>query len=164
MFRIYLTKILFVVDICMSLSKCLLTSSTRLVFLGLCDSTRRRFEVKQDKLVKLQSVLTGSIEYVFISLTTFEKLAGKCTSMSVTVTPVSLHTWHMYRDIVLFNRTEGKTIRALIKVPTNCGLRHEMDMWLEVRYRCNGTSWYDAIHHALPLSWQSIPFFKHSRV
>ena len=61
----------------MSASKCVLTPTTRLVFLGVvCDTTLRRFEVPQDKLDKLEQILNGVVETGSIYFATFEKLAG----------------------------------------------------------------------------------------
>ena len=61
----------------MSASKCVLTPTTRLVFLGVvCDTTLRRFEVPQDKPDKLEQILNGVVETGSIYFATFEKLAG----------------------------------------------------------------------------------------
>ena len=84
----------------MSIAKCVLEPTTRLVFLGIiCDTEARRFEVLEDKLLKLEVIITTAITSGWISFVDLECLAGKCTSMSVTVPPASLYTYHMYKHI-----------------------------------------------------------------
>ena len=137
----------------MSLKKCSLQPTTRLIFLGVvCDTALRRFEVPESKLTKLELLLNGALQDGWISFPNLEKLAGKCTSMSVAVPPASLYTYHMYKQIAQFQRTGGSSLFAKIKVTANSGLRSEMELWLDVRARMNGASWYDAAHHALSIS------------
>ena len=46
----------------MSITKCVLEPTTRLVFLGIiCDTEARRFEVPEGKLLKLEVILTAAI-------------------------------------------------------------------------------------------------------
>ena len=117
----------------MTFPKCLLESTTDLVFLGVgCDTAQRRFYVPEDKLRKLEAILRESFSQL-------EKLAGKCTSMSVAVPPASLYTHHMYRHIAAFKRSGGRKNLSLIAVSKCSGLRFEMERWLEVRSRLNGT-------------------------
>ena len=137
----------------MSASKCVLTPTTRLVFLGVvCDTTLRRFEVPQDKLDKLEQILNGVVETGSIYFATFEKLAGKCTSMSVAVPPAALYTHFMYKKIGEFRRKGGFITNTEITVSRNSGLRSEVDKWLEVRHRMNGAPWYRAAHHVISLN------------
>ena len=77
----------------MSVQKCLLTPTTRLVFLGVvCDSVLKRFVVPQDKLDKLEVILHRATDEKSITFAMLEKLAGKCTSTSLAVPPAALYT------------------------------------------------------------------------
>ena len=64
----------------MSAEKCVLVSSTRLVFLGtVFDSVLRRFEVAEDTLAKVEDILSEAIRTTCVAFTMREKLAAKCT-------------------------------------------------------------------------------------
>ena len=137
----------------MSITKCVLEPTTRLVFLGIiCDTEARRFEVPEGKLLKLEVILTAAITSGWISFVDLERLAGKCTSMSVAVPPASLYTYHMYKHIAKFRRTGGRVKAAMIAVQKGRGLSDELHTWREVRHRMNGASWYDATHHSIKLT------------
>ena len=90
----------------MSITKCVLEPTTRLVFLGIiCDTEEAcRFEVPEGKLLKLEAILTAAITSGWTSFVDLERLAGKCTRMSVPVPPASLYTYHMYKHIAKFHR------------------------------------------------------------
>ena len=110
----------------MSIAKCVLEPTTRLVFLGIMlDTKARRFEVPEEKLLKLELVLTAAITSGWISFMDLERLAGKCTSMSVAVPLASLYTYHMYKHITEFRRTGGKVRAAMIVVQKGRGLSDE---------------------------------------
>ena len=95
----------------MAFPKCSLEPTTDLVFLGVgCDTAQRRFYVPTDKLRKLEVFLRDAIDSRSVSFSQLEKLAGKCTSMSVAVPPASLYTHHIYRQIAEFNRSEAERI------------------------------------------------------
>lgn len=112
----------------MSIPKCALTPTTRLVFLGIvCDTMLRRFEVPQVKLDKLEVILRKTASTGFITFAMLEKLAGKCTSMSVAVPPAALYTHHMYKQIRNFRRSGGARQNTEIAVPQNSGLQSEID-------------------------------------
>ena len=133
--------------------KCSLEPTTDLVFLGVgCDTAQRRFYVPEDKLRKLEAILRDAIDSRSISFSQLEKLAGKCTSMSVAVPPASLYTHHMYRHIAAFKRSGGRLNLSSIALSKRSGLRFEMERWLEVRSRLNGAPWYDATRHVLTIS------------
>ena len=137
----------------MSIIKCVLEPTTRLVFLGIiCDTEARRFEVPEGKLLKLEVIITAAITSGWISFVDLERLAGKCTSMSVAVPPASLYTYHMYKHIAKFRRTGGRVKAAMIAVQKGRGLSDELHTWREVRHRMNGASWYDATHHSIKLT------------
>ena len=107
----------------MSIAKCVLEPTTRLVFLGIiCDTEARRFEVPEDRLLKLEVILTAVITSGWISFVDVERLAGKCTSMSVAAPPSSLYTYHMYKQIATFRRTGGRVNAAMITVEKGRGL------------------------------------------
>ena len=126
---------------------------TRLVFLGIiCDTEVRRYDVPENKLLKLEVILTAAITSGWISLVDLERLAGKCTGMFVAVPPASLYTYHMYKHIAKFRRTVGRVKAAMIAVQKSRGLWGKFCTWREVRHRMNGASWYDAIHHSLKLT------------
>ena len=78
----------------MSITKCVVEPTVRLVFLGIIfDTEARRFEVPEDKLLKSEVILTVAITTGWISFVDLERLAGKRTSMSVVaVPPVNLYT------------------------------------------------------------------------
>ena len=132
----------------MILKKCTIWPSTRPIFLGIvCDTDRRRFEVPETKMRKLETLLKEAIQSRFITFYDLEKLAGKCTSMSVAVPPASLYTYHMYKKISQYQRARYSSPRT--PVAPNSGLCSEIELWLQVRSRMNGASWYDSAHHPL---------------
>ena len=134
--------------------KCSLEPTTHLVFLGVgCDTAQRRFYVPEDKLQKLEAILRDAIDSRSISFGQLEKLAGKCTSMSVAVPPASLYTHQMYCQIAAFKCSGSrKKIISSVAVSKRSGMRFEMERWLEVRSRLNGAPWYDATRHVLTIS------------
>ena len=137
----------------MSITKCVLDPTTRLVFLGIiCDTEARRFEVPEGKLLKSEVILTAAITSGWISFVDLERLTWKCTSMSVAVPPASLCTYHMYKHIAKFRRTGGRVKAAMIAVQKGRGLSDELHTWREVRHRMNGASWYDATYHSTKLT------------
>ena len=139
-----------------SLKKCELIPTTSLVFLGIiCDSDNRRFEVPEDKLAKLEAILVDAIASESITFQMLEKLAGKCTSLSVAVPVAALYTHHMYKSIAVFQRRGGRKPSMTIPVPKNSGLMFELKRWLEVREHFNGASWYRAEHKQLALTGAS---------
>lgn len=139
-----------------SIPKCELTPSTRLVFLGIiCDSVQCRFEVPDDKLDKLEALLEEASASRVISFRMLEKLAGKCTSLSVAVPVAALYTHHMYKQIAIFQRTGGRKRNTDIDIPTNSGLMFEIKTWLEVRQQFNGAAWYSAEHKMVSLTGAS---------
>ena len=83
----------------MAFLKYSLEPTTDLVFLGIgCNTAQRRLYVPEDKLQKLEAILRDAIDSRSISFSQLEKLAGKCTSMSVAVPPASLYTHHIPPD------------------------------------------------------------------
>ena len=126
-----------------SVNKSHLDPTTSLVFLGItCDSAKARFEVPEDKLDKLEAILTEAISEGVISFKMLEKLAGKCTSLSVAVPVAALYTHHMYRQLARFQQSGGRRRSPDIDIPKNGGLMFELRQWLEVRRKFNGASWY----------------------
>ena len=114
----------------MSIAKCVLEPTTWLVFLGIIyDTEARCFEVPEDKLLKLEVVLTTAITSGLISFVNIERMVGKYTSMSVAVPPASLYTYHMYKHIAKFRRTEGRVKAAMIAVQKGRGLWDEFCTW-----------------------------------
>ena len=103
-------------------------------------------------MLKLEVFLTAAITCGWISFVDLERLAGKCTSMPVTVPPASLYTYHMYKHITKFRRTESRVKAAMIAVQKGRDLWDEFHTWREVRHRMNGASWYDATHHSIKLT------------
>ena len=139
-----------------SISKCELTPSTRLVFLGIiCDTAQCRFEAPADKLEKLEHILSDAITSGAITFHMLEKLAGKCTSLSVAVPVAALYTHHMYKQFASFRRTGGRHRSTAISVPKNSGLMFEMGKWLEVRKEFKGASWYRTEHKMVILTGAS---------
>ena len=137
----------------MSAPKCVLTPTRRLVFVGVaCDSVLKRFKVPQDKLDKLEVILHRAADEKLIAFAMLEKLAGKCTSMSVAVPPAALYTHYMYRAIGIFRRSVGTRKGTEIAVEPNSKLRFEIDSWLEVRRSVNGYPWYRVTQQMLTLT------------
>ena len=137
----------------MSIAKCVLEPTTRLVFFGIiCDTEARRFEVLEGKLLKLEILLTAAITVEWIAFVDLERLTRKCTSMFVAVPPASLYTYHMYKHIAKFHRTGGRVKSAMIAVQKGRGVSDEFHTWREVRHRMNGASWHDATHHSIKLT------------
>ena len=135
-----------------------LEPTTDLIFLGVgYDTAQDRFYVPEDKVRKLEAILRDAIDNRSISFSQLEKLAGKCTSMSVAVPPASLYTHHMYRQIAAFKRSGSRKILSSIAVSKRSGLRFEMERWLEVRSRPNGAPSYDATRHVLTISGATCP-------
>ena len=126
----------------MSIAKCVLEPTTWLVFLGMiCDTEARHFEVPEEKLLKLEEVIfTAAITSGWTSFVELERLAGKCTSMSVAAPPTSLYTYHMYKHIAKFRCMGGRVKEAMIAVKKGRGLSDEFRTWREVRHRINGAS------------------------
>ena len=60
----------------------------------------------RDETDKFETLLKGAIQIHFIAFHDLEKLAGKCTSMSFAVPPVSLYTYHMYKKIRKIPKSE----------------------------------------------------------
>ena len=81
----------------------------------------------EDKLRKLEAILRDAIDSRSISFSQLEKLAGKCTSMSVAIPPASLDTHHMYRHIASFKRSGGRNNLSSIAVSERSGLLFEME-------------------------------------
>ena len=97
------------------------------------------------------AVTSGAITFQML-----EKLAGKCTSLSVAVSVAALYTHHMYKQIASFQRTGGRYRSTVISIPKNSGLMFEMETrWLEVRKEFNGASWYRAEHQIVILTGAS---------
>ena len=84
----------------MSIGKCELDPTTSIVFLGVrSDSETQRFTIPEEKLAKLELLITTAIEQGKISFPTLEKVAGKCTSMSVACPAALLYTHFMYKAV-----------------------------------------------------------------
>lgn len=140
----------------MSIDKCQLEATTSLVFLGVtCDSARQKFYIPEDKLAKLEAIISEALERRVISFHMLEKVAGKCTSMSVACPAAALYTHHMYQQIANFQRTGGRGANPDIAIATNGGLFFEFEQWLSVRERMNGASWYSAVHQHLTITGAS---------
>ncbi|CAB1112862.1 unnamed protein product [Ectocarpus sp. CCAP 1310/34] len=140
----------------LSIKKSELSPTTCLVFLGIiCDAERGRFEVPEDKLAKLDAILTDAISSQVISFQMLEKLVGKCVSLSVAVPVAALYTHHMYKSLTVYQRTGGRRPNMDIDISPNGGLMFEMQRWLEVRKKFNGASWYRAEHKLLSLTGAS---------
>ena len=113
----------------MSIAKCVLEPTIRLTFLDIiCDTEARRFEVPEDKLLKLEVIITAAITSGWISFVDLERLVGKFTNMSVAVPPASLYAYRMYKHIAKFRRTGGRVKEAMTAVQKGRGLSDELYM------------------------------------
>lgn len=112
---------------------------------------KQKFIIPDSKLEKLEAIITGGLEKGVISFQTLEKMAGKCTSMSVACPAAALYTHHMYQAVAKFQRGGGRKKNTDIEITQNSGLRFEMEKWLEVRKTMNGASWYKALHQTLTI-------------
>lgn len=97
------------------------------------------------KLDKLEEILTNALAEVNIRSRMLEKLAGKCTSIPMAVPVAALYTHHMQGGCAL-SVYGGTKLNTDIAVTKNSGLSYDLCMWLEVRKRFNGASWYKAKH------------------
>ena len=83
----------------MTFPKCSLEPTTDPISLGVgCDTAQRRLYVPEDNLLKLDVILLEAIDSRSISFKQLEKLAGKCTSISVAIPLASRYAHHMYRQ------------------------------------------------------------------
>lgn len=140
----------------MSIAKCELDPTTSIIFLGVrSDSTEQRFTIPDEKLAKLELLITTAVTQKKISFPTLEKVAGKCTSMSVACPAALLYTHFMYKEIGNFQRKckvhRGRGKNFDIPITANSGLRFEFDKWLEVRASMNGAPWHKALHQRLEI-------------
>ena len=103
----------------------------------------------------LEAILVDAIASESITFQMLEKLAGKCTSLSVAVPVAALYTHHMCKSLTAFQRTGGRRPNMDIDISPNGGLMFEMQRWLEVRKKFNGASWYRAEHKLLSLTGAS---------
>ena len=107
----------------MSIAKCVLKPTTRLVVLGIiCDTETHRFKILEDNLLNLEVILMAAITSGWTSFVDLERLARKCTSVSVAVPLASLYTYHMYKHILTFCRMGGRLKAAMIAVQKGRGL------------------------------------------
>ena len=106
----------------------------------------------EDRLLKLEAVLREVIDSRSISYNQLNKLARKCTNMSVAVPPARLYTHHTYRPIASCKCSGGHNDLPSIAESDCSGLRFEMERWLEVRTRLNVAPWYDATGHVLTIT------------
>lgn len=140
----------------MSIAKSELDPTTSIIFLGVrCDSKEQRFTIPNEKLVKLELLITTAVAQEKIYFPTLEKVAGKCTSMSVACPAALLYTHFLYKEIGDCQR-KGKVRKGSRKnfdvpVTANSGLRFEFDKWLEVRASMNGAPWHKALHQRLEI-------------
>ena len=140
----------------MSIAKCELEPTTNIIFLGVqSDSIAQRFSIPEEKLDKLEALITKAVKDGKIAFPTLEKVAGKCTSMSVACPAALLYTHFMYKEIAKFQRSGGKRKTFDILVAKNSGLRFEFDQWLAVRAEMNGAQWHKALHQKMTLTGSS---------
>ena len=84
----------------MSIAKCELEPTTNIIFLGVqSDSIAQRFSIPEEKLDKLEVLITNAVKDGKIAFPTLEKVAGKCTSMSVACPAALLYTHFMYKEM-----------------------------------------------------------------
>jgi len=89
----------------MSRRICTTEPATCLILLGIvCNTAQRRFEVPESELENFDALLINALDGGWISPINLEKLAGKCTSMSVAVLTASLYTYHLHRKIAQYQR------------------------------------------------------------
>ena len=84
-------------------TKCTTQPTTCLIVLSiLCDTARRRFEVPEILLEKLDVILNNILDDGWISPTNLEKMTGKLISMSVAVPSF------MYKTIVQYQKASHR--------------------------------------------------------
>ena len=120
----------------MAFPKCSLEPTTDPISLGVgCDTAQRRLYVPEDKRLKLEAILLKAIDSRSIPFSQLEKLAGKCTSMSVAVPPANLYAHHVYRQGLYSSTPEA--IRIYYRIQDRTA------EWLKAKTRLNGASWHD---------------------
>ena len=123
----------------MSAKKCALVSATQVVYVGIvCSSDLFQFEVPEDEFAKLEAIIRVALEAGMITFAMLERLAGKCTSMTVAVSAASLYTFYKYKQIGKFQRTGVSRASASARAAGN--LRADMKTWSELRLQFNGAA------------------------
>ena len=89
----------------------------------ICDTETHRFKILEDNfLPDLEVILMAAITSGWTPFMDLERLARKCTSVSVAVPLASLYTYHMYKHILTFCRMGGRLKAAMIAVQKGRGL------------------------------------------
>ena len=129
----------------MALPKCFLEPTTGPISLGaVCDTAQRRLYVPEDRLLKLETILSEAMYRRSILFRLIDKLAGKWTSMSVAVQLASRYAHHMYRQGLHSSAPEAARIYHQSQYRTA--------EYLKVRTRLNRVPWYDAARHILAIT------------
>ena len=105
----------FLAGFYLSSKKCDLVPRRVQRYLGvLCDSERSAYRIPQDKLDKLNSLITAAMKQGSVNAATLQKIAGKCMSMKVVVRPASLWTHFIFKGVrALDKRHKGQWITHL---------------------------------------------------
>ena len=114
-----------------SILKCELAPSTRLVFLGIfCNTVQCRFEAPADKLENLEYIHSNAIISGAITFQMLESSQANARAYQ------SLFPWLPYTrttytsKLRVFQRTGGRHHNTAISIPKNSGLMFEMERWL----------------------------------
>lgn len=135
----------------LSPSKCDLRPTTVQQYLGmLCDSGTATFRVPQDKLDKLQQLLSQALEAKEVSFRTLQRVAGKCMSMSVAIRPASLWTHDMFAASAALERSGDSTVD--LSRASNAGLVAEFKQWLALTATSQEGPWQRARHFSASLT------------
>lgn len=123
----------------MSASRYNLEIVAGIVFWRQCATRMRAISrCRRTSLNKHEAILCAVIGSREISFAKLEKLAGKCTSVSVAVPGAILYAQRKYHHVRQFLWAGGRRAAATIAVSPNSGVRHEVDMWSEARGRLKG--------------------------
>ena len=126
----------------MSITKCVLEPTTRLVLLGIIyDTEARRFEVPEGNLLKLEVGFFRRPRALGREVHKHVRCRSTCHFVHVAY----LQT---HREVP---PQGGRVKAAMIAVQKGRGVSYELHTWREVRHRMNRASWYDATHHSIKL-------------
>jgi len=126
---------------CIGLEKSILQPSQVVPYLGFeCDSRAQAFRLLPDKKTKFIALLEEILSSHQVSLTSLQRLAGKCISMSMTIPGARLFT----NEINMAISRASRSSRAL---PLSQPLRHGIEHWLFLKSWSGYLPWRSERHH-----------------
>ena len=135
-----------------SLSKCCLTPTTTIRFLGfVLDSVARTFSVPQDKKEDFCHLLDSMLAKSDLDLLSLQALAGKCSSMAIAVPGAMFYT----REL---NTAISAAMRSGQPVRNEGALRAELEHWCFMKSWQGVAQWKRERHLALKIATDASGF------